>query len=124
MKDLKQYKATLLPLLSAIALVMLAGCYEERPYYGGPPPPPPPVAVEGYDYYYYPDEEVYFYPTTGVFFWYGGGGWHNGRRLPPTIVLHEQARECAIEHARSLRAARRDPNPLPRPCCGTTRRAP
>lgn len=93
MKDLKKYKATLLPLLSAATLVMATGCYEERPYYGGPPPPPPPpVAVEGYDYYYYPDEEVYYYPTTGVFFWFGGGGWHNGRRLPPTIVLHERAR--------------------------------
>jgi hypothetical protein len=94
MKGLKEYKDTLLPLVSAAALVMLTGCYEERPYYGGPPPPPPPppVAVESYDYYYYPDQEVYFYPVTGVFFWYGGDGWHNGRRLPPNIVLHEQAR--------------------------------
>jgi hypothetical protein len=93
MKDLKKYEAGLLSLLSAVALVIVTGCYEERPYHGGPPPPPPPpVAVEGYDYYYYPDEEVYFYPVTGVYFWFGGGGWHNGRRLPPTIVLHEQAR--------------------------------
>jgi len=45
-----------------------------------------------YHYMYYPDEEVYFYPATGVYFWFGGGGWHKGRRLPPAIVLHEQAR--------------------------------
>lgn len=89
MKSLKEYENILLPLLGATALVILIGCYEPRPY---AQPPPPPVATEGYDYYYYPDEEVYFYPATGVYFWFGGGGWHNGRRLPPTIVLHEQAR--------------------------------
>jgi hypothetical protein len=89
MKRQKARKNVLLPLVSAASLAMLVGCYEERPY---PPPPPPPAAAEGYDYYYYPDEEVYFYPVTGVFFWYGGGGWHSGRRLPPTIVLHEQTR--------------------------------
>lgn len=91
MKGLR-YKDVLLPLVGATALVVLVGCYEERPYYAGQPPPPPPQAVEGYDYYYYPDEEVYYYPVTGVFFWFGGGGWHSGRRLPPTIVLHERAR--------------------------------
>ncbi len=89
MKGLRKSKDVLLPLVGAAALVALVGCYEERPY---AQPPPPPVAVEGYDYYYYPDEEVYFYPATGVYFWFGGGGWHNGRRLPPTIVLHERAR--------------------------------
>jgi len=68
MKGLKEYKKALLPLVSAAALMTLAGCYEERPYYGGQPPPP---VAEGYAYYYYPDEEVYFYPATGVYFWSG-----------------------------------------------------
>ena len=90
MKCLRERQGVLLSLAAASVLVVLAGCYEERPY--NPGPPPPPVAVEGYDYYYYPDEEVYFYPATGIYFWAGGGGWHSGPHLPPTIVLHEQAR--------------------------------
>ena len=88
MKCLRERQWVLLSLAVASALVVLAGCYEERPYTPGPPPPP--VAVEGYDYYYYPDEEVYFYPATGIYFWAGGGGWHSGRHLPPTIVLHDR----------------------------------
>ncbi len=87
MKGLKEYKKALLPLVSAAALMTLAGCYEERPYYGGQPPPP---VAEGYAYYYYPDEEVYFYPATGVYFWSGGGGWHSGRHVPRDIELHNR----------------------------------
>lgn len=89
MKYLRERQGVLLSVAAAIAVMVLAGCYEERPYNPGPPPPPP-VATEGYDYYYYPDEEVYFYPATGVYFWAGGGGWHSGRHLPPTIVLHDR----------------------------------
>ena len=91
MNDLRKSKDALLPLVGAVALVMLVGCYEERPY---AQPPPPPVAVEGYDYYYYPDEEVYFYPATGVYFWFGGGGWHDGRRLPTLLA-------CVVEDRKS-----------------------
>jgi len=105
MKELR-YKDVLLPLASAAALVMLAGCYEERPY---GPPPPAPVAVEGYDYYYYPDEEVYFYPATGVYFWFGDGDWHSGRHVPRTIVLHDRVNvrvnsRVPYEHHEEIRA--------------------
>jgi len=74
-------------LLCATGLVLAAGCVYEAP--PGPPPPPP---VAGYDYYYYPDEEVYFYPPTGIYFWFGGGAWHHGPHLPPSIVIHPEAR--------------------------------
>lgn len=84
MRRPRERRRLLWSLISAAALTITVGCYEERPA------PPPPVAVEGYDYYYYPDEEVYFYPSTGVYFWYGGGGWHSGRRVPPTIILHDR----------------------------------
>jgi len=107
MKRWRAFSVTLLSLAGAVALVALAGCYEERPY----PPPGPPAYVEGYDYYYYPDEEVYFYPATGVYFWFGGGGWHSGRHLPGRMVLHEEGRvnvrinsRVPYEHHEEIRA--------------------
>jgi hypothetical protein len=106
MKRLKESGELLLSLAGAIALVVLTGCYEARPY-----PPPRPVYVDGYDYYYYPDQEVYYYPDTHVYFWFGDGEWRRGSRLPRTVVVHDETRVAVrinsrvpYEHHTEIRA--------------------
>lgn len=85
-KILNRAQNTVIGLLAAGALSLLAGCAAD--VY-----PEPVGGVAYYDYDYYPDADVYFYPEGHYYYWRDHDHWRHGGRLPYDYHLNEEHRE-------------------------------